>query len=187
MAFGVSLALMLLTIGQKTGGHFNPAVTAIKWAKGDIDSRTAVAYIVAQVLGAAVALVPLWIAVGSLTKAAATVMTQPGSGISLGQVFLLEMIGMFIFALVIDMGAEALGKGRPVAVNLLIAGTLALLLGLLADLTGGGVNPARAAVPMLFSGKMVPWEAYVAYVSGPLLGAVMAAVVSKMLAKAKQP
>lgn len=59
--FIISIGLLaaILLFGAVSGGHFNPAVTAMMYAKGDQKvSRPADAlgYVVAQVLGALVAL-----------------------------------------------------------------------------------------------------------------------------------
>jgi aquaporin Z len=51
IAIAVALLAMIYFGGSISGGHFNPAVTSMFFAKGDIESTDAVMYIVAQVLG----------------------------------------------------------------------------------------------------------------------------------------
>jgi aquaporin Z len=54
----VGLLAALYAFGKVSMGHFNSAVSAMMYVKGDIDGPTLVAYVVAQLLGAMVAL--LW-------------------------------------------------------------------------------------------------------------------------------
>ncbi|MGH1491584.1 MAG: aquaporin [Acidimicrobiales bacterium] len=53
---GVLVAL-ILTFGPVSGAHFNPAVTIVDRLLGGIDSRTAAAYVVVQVAGAALGVI----------------------------------------------------------------------------------------------------------------------------------
>lgn len=54
----VGLLAAILAFGNLSGGHFNPAVSTMMLAKGDINIMTYVLYIIAQVLGGLSAL--LW-------------------------------------------------------------------------------------------------------------------------------
>src|SRR5215510_16392496 len=54
-AFGLSLLAMVYTIGPVSGCHINPAVTFGAWLAKRIASKDALAYVVAQVLGAIIA------------------------------------------------------------------------------------------------------------------------------------
>lgn len=53
---GLALAAVIFLIGKVSGGHVNPAVSAMLYAKGDIDVTTLGSYVVAQVLGGLCAL-----------------------------------------------------------------------------------------------------------------------------------
>ncbi len=53
---GVLIAI-ILTFGETSGAHFNPAVTLTELALGGLDSRRAALYIAAQILGGAVGVV----------------------------------------------------------------------------------------------------------------------------------
>jgi glycerol uptake facilitator-like aquaporin len=52
---GTALAIAILVGGGVSGGHFNPAVTAMFYSRGGIDAITCASYVVAQVLGGFVA------------------------------------------------------------------------------------------------------------------------------------
>src|SRR4030042_3534516 len=51
-AFGFSVLAMVYAIGGISGSHINPAVTVSMFVAGKIDSKNAVAYILAQCAGA---------------------------------------------------------------------------------------------------------------------------------------
>src|SRR5262249_41027702 len=51
LTFGLVLAGMAYAIGPISGCHINPAVTAAMWSAGRINSRDAIAYVVAQLIG----------------------------------------------------------------------------------------------------------------------------------------
>ena len=50
-ATGAILVVLILIFGPTSGAHFNPAVTLVFLARGDIDAKTAAFYIVTQILG----------------------------------------------------------------------------------------------------------------------------------------
>src|SRR5688572_14488110 len=53
---GIVLGLFVYTIGGISGAHINPAVTVGLWSVKKIDSVQAVWYIIAQLVGAALAM-----------------------------------------------------------------------------------------------------------------------------------
>tara|TARA_A200000113_G_scaffold224632_1_gene243035 strand:- start:12618 stop:12833 length:216 start_codon:yes stop_codon:yes gene_type:complete len=55
-AIGLALALMIYIVGPVTGGHFNPAVSIMMYAKKQISINDTLFYILAQVLGGLIAL-----------------------------------------------------------------------------------------------------------------------------------
>jgi glycerol uptake facilitator-like aquaporin len=54
LATGAILVVLITMLGPISGAHFNPAVTAVFAARGELDARVAIAYIVAQSAGAVV-------------------------------------------------------------------------------------------------------------------------------------
>lgn len=58
ISIGLALAVVIFLNGKVSGGHFNPAVSAMMYAKGDINMTKFSLYVVAQILGAMCAL--LW-------------------------------------------------------------------------------------------------------------------------------
>ncbi len=55
-AIGLALALVIYIAGPVTGGHFNPAVSIMMYAKNKMNMKDTLMYILAQVLGGMVAL-----------------------------------------------------------------------------------------------------------------------------------
>ena len=54
---GGGTAVVLSPLGQRSGGHLNPAVTLAFWVKGQVTGADAIAYCVAQMLGAVMGVV----------------------------------------------------------------------------------------------------------------------------------
>jgi glycerol uptake facilitator-like aquaporin len=56
ISIGIALAAVILFGGKLSGGHFNPAVSIMMYLNNKLGAGKLVVYIVAQVLGGAVAL-----------------------------------------------------------------------------------------------------------------------------------
>lgn len=53
---GIALAAAIFLTAKASGGHLNPAVSTMMFAKGSINTVTFVAYVIAQILGGLLAL-----------------------------------------------------------------------------------------------------------------------------------
>ena len=51
LIIGIALVGCIGAFGSVSGGHFNPSVTAMFFAKGDIKQNDAIAYVGAQIAG----------------------------------------------------------------------------------------------------------------------------------------
>jgi len=51
IAIAVGLLAAIYFGGKISGGHYNPAVSVMMLVKGNIDSVTAISYIIAQIIG----------------------------------------------------------------------------------------------------------------------------------------
>ena len=56
LPIGLALIIVILILGDYSGGHFNPAVTIMKWLNNDLPMNDAILYILSQVVGGASAL-----------------------------------------------------------------------------------------------------------------------------------
>src|SRR3972149_10531646 len=172
LAHGLALAVLVSALGAISGAHFNPAVTLGIWIMGRIPTPRAVAYVAAQLIGAAAA--------GFALKAAFADVWQPsslgtpalGAGVS-------EMSGIAIEAvltalLVLVVIGTAVDSRAPKIGGLAIglAVTADILLG--GPLTGAAMNPARWFGPAVAAGAYADWDVWWV---GPAIGAAVAALV----------
>jgi len=172
-AHALVLAVMITATMAISGGHINPAVTVGLLVARRVTSQTAVAYIIAQLIGAVVgalaikAIFPL-----GVTRPIALGTPAIASNIQLSQAIALEAILTFflvsaVFGTCVNPEAPKVGG---FAVGLVL--WACIIVG--GPLTGAALNPARAFGPALVGGQ---WVAHAVYWVGPLLGGIVAGLV----------
>ncbi len=172
LVHGLVLFVLIATLGQVSGGHFNPAVTVAAAALRRIDPVDAVVYILAQlsggVLGALLVKGLLLDEGRAGNYGAATVSPLLGGEF---QGAIVEAIGTFL--LVLAVCAVALNpRARREWAPLAIGFTLGFVVMIFGPLTGGSVNPARWFGPALIGNEFGgTWP----YLVGPLVGCLVAA------------
>ena len=176
--FGLTGALIALSnVGKESGAHINPVVTMAFWLFRKIDSRTAIAYVLAQMTGAIIGSLPLlfW---GQLGNSVAFGATMPGEGYSMQTVLLGEVITTFtmVSLLIVFVGFRQIRAYTPAIFPILYA----IMVPLEAAISGTSTNPARSLGPALISGQ---WEGWWIYWVGPLIGAFLASLACSFLAK----
>lgn len=173
VAHGLAIALLVSSLGHISGGLFNPALTIGLWATRRLDTITTVAYIIAQLLGAVVAALALVLLFPEALRDAVALGTPLlGRGIDFAQGVILEAIATFflmlaVFGTALDPRGPKLGGfgiGLILTMDILAIGTL----------TGAAMNPARTFGPALVGGE---WADHLVYWIGPIIGAVVAALV----------
>ena len=192
MAFGLTVLTMAFAIGHVSGCHLNPAVSVGLAVGGRFKASELPAYIVAQVIGAAIAAGTLYfIASGKTGFTTAGGLASNGygphspGGYSMGAGFLTEVVMTAAFLFVI-MGAtdERAPKGlAPIAIGLCL--TLIHLVSI--PVTNTSVNPARSTGPALVVGGWALeqlWMFWVAPLIGAALGALLYGVVASPRATA---
>jgi len=172
VAMGLTaVALIYSPWGQRSGAHFNPAVTLTFWRLRKIDSRDAVFYVVAQFVGGGAGAM-LAAAIGSRFVADARVhyvVTKPGS---MGPVVALVAEAVIAFGLMSAVLATT-NHPRWMRYTGFCAGALvALYITVEAPLSGMSMNPARTFASAVPAGD---WTAYWIYAIAPSLGMVLAA------------
>lgn len=167
---GGATAVVYSPIGQKSGGHLNPAITLGFWYLGKFPAKHVLPYVMVQVLGA-MAGVALALAVcGDLLRDVQFGATAPGAGWTWAGALAAEVVCTFALAFLIFV---CVNKPRIAArTGVLAGGLVVLLVTFEAPISGTSVNPARSAAPALF----VPlFRDQWLYLVGPIAGAVLAA------------
>ena len=185
MAFGLTVLTMAYAFGHISGGHFNPAVS-IGLAVGNRFSWSEVGpYIVAQVAGAILAALVLYLILSGKADYAGLGgfasngygARSPG-GYSMFSALLAEVV-LTAFFLIIILGStdsRAPAGFAPIAIGLAL--TLIHLISI--PITNTSVNPARSTSQALFAGgEAIPqlWLFWVA----PIIGAAIGALIYNML------
>ena len=190
LAFGLTVLTGAYAFGHISGGHFNPAVSFGLWAGGRFPLKDLLPYVVAQVLGAALAgFVLFQIASGAagfvIDPAAAGAFATNGfdarspGGYSMHAALISEVVLTAIF-LVVIMGAthrRAPAGFAPIAIGLAL--TLIHLISI--PVTNTSVNPARSTGVALFAGGGALAQLWLFWVA-PLVGGLAGGALYRWLA-----
>ncbi len=177
LAFGLTVLTMAYAIGHISGCHLNPAVTVGLAAGRRFPWNEVIPYAIAQVIGAVVASIVLYlIASGkpgfSLGDFAANGYGDHSPGkYTLTAALLSEIVLTFMFLMII-LGAtdkRAPAGFAPIAIGLGL--TLIHLIGI--PVTNLSVNPARSTGPALFVGSWALAQLWLFWFA-PLVGAWLA-------------
>jgi len=172
ISFGLVIMVMIYALGHISGAHFNPAVTFAFALGRHFPWPRVGAYWAAQLAGALAAALVLRGSLGDIAHVGATL--PSGSD---GQAFLWESVLTFFLVLVIMAVAtdvRAVGEAAAIA----IGGTVGLDAMFGGPVTGASMNPARSLGPAIAASD---FTAIWVYLSAPLLGAAVAAVVYAFL------
>ena len=168
LTFGLVVLAMIYTLGEVSGAHFNPAVTAAFAAAGRFPWRGVPAFIVAQVLGA--------FAASGLLRFLFPGDRMLGATIPAGtaeQSLVLEMVLAFILMLVV-LSVSSGSKEKGITAGIAIGATVALEAMFAGPVSGASMNPARSLAPAIVSGHL---EHLWLYIAGPCAGALLAVPV----------
>src|SRR5712671_3177392 len=184
-AHGLAIIAFAFAYGPVSGGHMNPAVTLGLLAAGATRAGEAVGYIVSQLIGGIVGALLLRAVLGgaatglgtpalahNLALGATTLTVTPWAG------FVIEaVLGFFLVTVVLSTAvAGRAGNLAPLAIGMTL--TLNIIMG--GALTGAAFNPARALGPMVATGNFS--DAWL-YLSAPIVGAIVAAILHTGLAR----
>lgn len=199
ITFGWAMAVFVAVFiaGSISGAHLNPAVTLGLALIGSFDWGNVFGYIMAQLLGAMIGALLVWVQYEAHYKEAknsaeilATFATGPAIKNTIAD-FVSEVLGTFVLVFSIfyiaspQIGAQVVTLG---ALDALPVALLVLGIGLsLGGTTGYAINPARDIMPRLvhwaLPKRMIPhkgtsdWKYAWIPVIGPLVGSVLAAVL----------
>ncbi len=173
IAPGLVVMGMIYALGDRSGAHFNPAVTTAFAVRRLFPGRLVVPYVLAQLAGSVAAAALLALLFGSAIDAG---ITRPKL-VTAEVAFAIEVVLTLILVTVILGTAD---RARIVGPNaaLAVGGTIALC-GLIAlPIEGASMNPARSSGPALVAGDLSTLWVYWA---GPLVGGVLATVLALLV------
>jgi glycerol uptake facilitator protein len=179
MSFAIIITAVIYALGRVSGAHINPAVTIALWATKRFPAGEAVAYVIAQCIGAATGSLLFLLTVGPDAAVIGGLgATAPFPGIGYGQAILVEAIGTFVLMLVI-MGIAVDEHAPPGFAGLVIGLTVGGIITATGNIAGASLNPARTFGPYLIdllAGGPNLWVFFPVYIIGPVAGAVLAAI-----------
>ena len=151
---GLTLAAIVLIVGRVSGAHVNPAVTIGLWTLRKIESTTALVYMAAQFLGAAIA----WRLFQYFQND-----TIPNiAGSFEWRIFVAEMVGTLLFTFGVAAAVTQKLQGLRAAFTIGVSLTIGVLVA--ATASNGILNPAVALGLNSWS-----WT----YVTAPIIGSVL--------------
>ena len=195
ITFGWAIAVFVAVYvtAAASGAHLNPAVTIALASIGKFQWALVPTYLAAQLLGAMLGALIMWVAYRqhfNATEDAATKLgvfcTSPSINSPMDNI-LSEMIGTFVFVLAIlfiTKSQNSLGSLDALPVALLVLG-IGLSMG---GPTGYAINPARDLGPRIMH-ALLPikgkggsdWSYSWIPVAGPIIGGVLAALLWQQL------
>jgi aquaporin Z len=171
-ATGMTIALS--PVGRVSGAHINPVVSLAFWFEKTLPTRTLVAFIASQLIGATVGALPLllW---GSMGRSISYGATAPGPE-GVGLAFLGEVITTFvlIISVLCFVGHRRLRRYTPGIFPIIYC----VMVWLEAPLSGTSTNPARSLGPDVIT---LAINRYWLYWAGPVLGTLLALVARRLL------
>ena len=175
-AFAIASALMVMVYagGHISGGHYNPAVSLAACMRGALEKKELLPYMIAQIIGGALAVCVLKLAVGS------SAVTFEPSEFALKGLLIAEFLFTFALCYVVLQTATTKNTSGNSYYGLAIGFTVlvgALTVG--GALCAGAFNPAVAVsvgIANMLTWKLVAWT-----VLANLLAAVCAALTFKFV------
>jgi aquaporin Z len=180
---------MAYAVGHISGGHFNPAVTVGLFAGGRIPAGELLPYILAQLAGAIVAALVLYlIASGKAGFELAGGFASNGygahspGGYSLVSALVIEVVmtAGFLFVIMGVTDSRAPSGFAPLAIGL----TLTLIHLISIPVTNTSVNPARSTGPALLVGGWALAQLWLFWLA-PILGGIIGGFSYRWLAAAE--
>jgi aquaporin Z len=155
-AFGLTLLTMAYAIGHISGCHINPAVSVGLCTGGRFPASEVIPYTIAQVAGAIVAAIVLYLIASGKPGfelggfAANGYADHSPGGYSLASALICEVVMTFMFLLIIlgvtDARAPAGFAGLPIGFALVLIHLISI------PVTNTSVNPARSTGPAIIVG-----------------------------------
>jgi aquaporin Z len=161
----LTVMAMIYALGDVSGAHINPVVTAAFAARRAFPAGRLPGYWLTQIAGATLAALLLRALFGAAAQAG---VTRPKHGVLPALIFEI-VLSVFLVTVIISTATRSKSVGPNAA--LAVAATI-LFDGLFGGpISGASMNPARSLGPALVTGA---WEHAWIYVVGPFAGAALA-------------
>ncbi len=170
LAIGLALAVLVYSTGHISGGHLNPAVSVGVFLRGGLSAVELVVYIVAQLIGGALA---------ALVSMALWPVAEKSTVIEVGPAFLVEALFTFVLVWVVLNVATSKDTEGNSFYGLAIGGAVFVGATTVGAISGGGFNPA-VAFGLSISGQFA-WSNLWLYILAPIVGAALAALVFRLV------
>ncbi|CAO1354236.1 unnamed protein product [Diamesa serratosioi] len=188
--FGFTIMMIVQIFGHISFAILNPAVTIAAVVNKLITIKMAVAFIVAEIIGAClgygllIAVTPDDVMWSNDHNDPGICMTLPHSTISPAQAFLIEFCLTFTLICVVcgvwDPRNKKFGDSTPIKIGLTII-ALSISGG---PYTGASMNPARSLGPALWNWN---WENHWIYWVAPISGGIVASFIYKAIFWREEP
>ena len=173
LVFGLVIMAMVYATGHLSGAHLNPAVTVAFVLTRHFPRSEAVAYVVAQIIGAIAAAGLLAVVWPSNPADLGTTLPSVGTG----SAFVYEVVlTAFLMFVIVAVATDTRAVGAAAAIA--IGGTVGLDALFGGPITGASMNPARSIGPALVSGELHDLWLYIA---APLVGAALGALAYQLV------
>ena len=180
LAFGLTVLTMAYAIGHISGCHLNPAVSFGLWAGKRFSGKDLLPYIVAQVIGATLGGLIIYIIASGNPDFALTGSNplatngygvhSPG-GYPLISCLITEVVLTFMFLIVILGATDSRAPAGFAPIPIGLALTLIHLISI--PVTNTSVNPARSTGVALFAGTELVAQLWLFWLA-PIVGALLA-------------
>lgn len=184
LAHGVAIIVGIASVARISGAHFNPAVTIGLAYSGRFPRNKVVPYIMAQLVGAALAGFVQLAIVGIAAAQASDLGNTAPNPLLPSPVFsalLAEIVGTSILFITVlgssDSSSTVPWSGSAVGLS------LAAVIWALGGVSGASLNPARTFGPSVASLIFAPavFNTYWIYVIGPIIGALLASEIYRRM------
>jgi aquaporin Z len=174
---------MIYAFGHISGAHLNPAVTLAVAIRGRIDYMSAIAYTVAQFVGALLGAAQQKEVLAALVPPEMSGYPEMPSGVEVGTALLLEITYTFALAIVVLNVATVKKHATNSFYGLAIGFTVTAAAYAAGSISGGAFNPAIGIALPAVHGVT---DDFLLYLFGPLLGGALAGGFFRMTADAEE-
>jgi aquaporin Z len=183
LAFGLSVVAMAYVIGSVSGCHINPAISLAMLINKKLSAKDFVGYVIAQIIGAIAGAALLKLIVGfGVTDLTGGLGANGVANLGVAGSVVIEIVLTAIFVFTVLGVTDKASTGTVAGLVIGLTLTFVHIVGI--PLTGTSVNPARSIGPAIFAGGDALANVWV-FIAAPLVGAVVAAILFKLLVAEK--